>query len=184
MAIVRGLTTLANVKLSLNIASGITTYDTDLERYVEAATPVIEAITGPILTATAVGTFSGGRSRIVFPSAFATVTSIVESGVTITDYVADGAAGIIYAGTTAGSRAFKSGVENVTVTVTIGSATVPSNVELAARELVRHWWQQGRQANRPGTSTQFADAPAVSFGVPTRRLEEMLVGNQRMAGFA
>ena len=184
MAIVDGLTTLANVKLSLNIASATTTYDSDLERYVEAATPVIENITGPLIARSQTVVRSGGEESIVLPFRFNAVTSVVESGTTITDYFADTLAGIIYAGTTVAQRDFVGGKNNITAVVTVGSATIPANVELAARELVRHWWQIGRQANRPGTAPVDTTNPAITFGVPTRRLEEILAANQRVAGFA
>ena len=70
------------------------------------------------------------------------------------------------------------------MTVSVGSATIPANVKLAARELVRFWWQQGRQANIPA----FGEAPDTSsvpmgFAVP-KRVYELLEPNKRLAGFA
>ena len=184
MAIVDGLVTLADVRKSLGLAVTDTSNDADLENYIEAATPVIENITGPLIQRSRVFTFDGGSSTVVVPVRFASVTSVVESGVTITDFVTDLQAATITAGTTDGVRDFAYGYQNVVVTVSVGAATVPANVQLAARELVRFWWQQGRQANIPA----FGDAPEsgvtpMGFAVP-KRVMELLEPNKRVAGFA
>lgn len=177
------LVTLADVKASLGLT--VTTYDADLESYIEAATPVIENITGPIVERNVTYTVDGGRGAIVLPTPFSALVSIVESGVTVTDTVADGAAGVIHAGTTVGARCFAGGRQNVTVTVKVGVAYVPANVALAARELIRFWWQQGRQGNRPqfgNEGTYEPDVPS-GFAVP-RRVIELLQANSRLPGFA
>ena len=185
MTIVDGLITLDEARKSLGWAANATSNDADLEKYIEAATPVIENITGPLIArAGVVFKFDGGVDRLVLPTRFTTVTSIVESGVTITDFVAEPSAGLITAGTVTGSRYFAHGMQNVVVTVTTGSATIPVNVKLAARELVRFLWQQGRQANIPA----FGEAPAdnsvpMGFAVP-KRVMELLQPNARLAGFA
>lgn len=184
MAIVDGLVTLEDVRKSLGFAATDTTNDSDIERYIEAATPVIENIVGPLIARSRVFTFDGGSSTVVVPVRFVSVTSIVESGVAITDFVADVQAGTITAGTTDGVRDFAYGYQNVVVTVSVGAATVPANVKLAAREIVRFWWQQGRQANIPA----FGDAPEsgvtpMGFAVP-KRVIELLEPNKRIAGFA
>lgn len=182
MTIVNGLITLADAKLSLGAVTGT---DADIESYISAATPVIENVTGPMYARSVTYVVDGGRGSLVLPVRFNAVTSVVESGVTVTDYVADGAAGVIYGGTTAGGRAFRDGIRNVTVTVTVGYATIPPHVQIAARELVRHWWQQGRQGNRPGFGNEpTVDIGGVSFGVPTRRLEELLGSSPSQPGFA
>ena len=183
MAITDGLITLDEARASLQWAASDTAGNSDLERYVEAATPVIENITGPLVARSRVFTFDGGESTLVVPVRFTSVTSVVESGVTVTDFVAEPSAGLITAGTTEGTRTWTSGLQNVVVTVAVGSATIPANVKLAARELVRFWWQQGRQANTPA----FGDAPEsgvpMGFAVP-RRVIELLESSPRVAGFA
>lgn len=185
MAIVDGLITLAEARQSLGWAATDTANDSDLERYVEAATPVIENITGPLLVRSETYSFDGGFRAVVLPVRFASVTSVVESGDTITDFVSEPDAGIIAAGTTESPRDFAYGHQNVVVTVSVGAATVPAHVKLATRELVRHWWQQGRQGNRPGFGN---DMPAeggipMGFAVP-KRVRELLEPSPRVAGFA
>lgn len=183
MAIVDGLISLDDMKRSLGNVTGAN--EADLEKYIEAATPVIENITGPLIVRTRVFSCDGGDWAVVLGSAFSAVTSVVESGVTVTDYVADPSSGIVYAGTTAAQREFRDGVQNVVVTVTVGAADVPANVQLATRELVRFWWQQGRQGNRPGFGNEGIselDVPS-GFAVP-RRVIELLQANPRSPGFA
>lgn len=185
MAVANGLITLADAKASLGIPTATTANDADIERYIEAATPVIENITGPLLAGSRVYSVDGGVAAVLVGSRFNAVTSVTESGAVITDYVADGESGIIFAGSQAGSRTFTSGVRNIIVTVTVGSATIPPNITLATRELVRHWWQLGRQGNRPAFGNEGVGDVSVpsGFAVP-RRVIELCEPNRRTAGFA
>lgn len=182
MAITNGLITLAEAKQSLGIT--VTTNDSDIEDYIEAATPVIEQIAGPQYSRNLSFTFDGGSTAVVIPHRFTSVVSLLVDGVALADYIARPASGVIYAGTTEGLEEFESGVQNVVVTVAVGSATIPANVKLAARELVRHWWQQGRQGNRPafGNEAEAQDAP-MGFSVP-RRVYQLLEPSPRVPGFA
>jgi hypothetical protein len=182
VADVSGLIDLADAKVSLGITT--TTHDADIQRYIGAATPVIERITGPILLGSRTFTFDGGTAAIVLPVRFNTVTAITESGTTITDYFTVPSQGIIYAGTTTVPRNFVTGTRNISVTVTVGLARVPENVALAARELVRHWWQLGRQGNRPAFGNDGQLEVANGFGVPTRRVMELVSPNIDVGGFA
>lgn len=184
MTITDGLITLDEARASLGWATTNTANNTDLERYIEAATPVIENITGPLLVKQLTFAFDGGVEKIVLPVPFTSVVSVTENGAAFTNYVADADKGIITAGTTIAPDVFEPGVDNIVVTVSVGSATIPANVKLAARELVRFWWQQGRQANIPA----FGEAPEsnsvpMGFAVP-KRVYELLEPNSRVAGFA
>ena len=184
MAITDGLITLDDARASLGWAATNTANNSDLERYIEAATPVIENITGPLIVRQLSFAFNGGVEQIVLPVPFTSVVSVTENGSAVTDYVADADKGIITAGTTTAPDVFEPGVDNIVVTVSVGSATVPANVKLAARELVRFWWQQGRQANIPafGEAPESGSVP-MGFAVP-KRVYELLEPNKRVAGFA
>jgi len=129
MAITDGLITLAEARASLGWNATDTGNDADLEDYIEAATPVIENITGPVLVKARTFTFDGGVDRLVVPVRFTSVTSVVEDGVAITDYVAEPTAGLITAGETTGSRYFSSGIQNVVVTVSVGYAATEAAVQ-------------------------------------------------------
>lgn len=182
MTDVSGLIDLADAKTSLGITT--TTHDNDIQRYIGAATPVIERITGPILLGSRTYALDGGKGSVVLPVRFNTVTSVTESGTLTTDYHSAPSQGIIYAGTTVAARTFANGIRNIVVVVTVGAAAVPENVALAARELVRHWWQLGRQGNRPSFGDDGALEVANGFGVPTRRVFELCAPNVDMGGFA
>jgi hypothetical protein len=188
MTITDGLITLADARASLGWAATDTSNDADLEAYIEAATSVIENITGPVLIKSRTFTFDGGRESVVLPVPFTTVTSVTVNGVATTSFVADPDAGIITAGSTTAPSVFDWGVRNVVVVVSVGyaanAAAVASNVSLATRELVRFWWQQGRQANIPafGSAPESMPVPQ-GFAVP-KRVYELLEPSPRLAGFA
>lgn len=120
---------------------------------------------------------------MVLPFRFNTVTSVTVDGVAVTDYVVDALSGLIHSGTESSPTDFNSGTLNVDVVVTVGYATIPPNVKKAALALVTHWWQQGEQGNRPAFGDTSND-PAIAFGVPTRRLAELLGGSEAVPGFA
>ena len=185
MAITGGLITLEQARAAV-YGSGVVpqTDDAELEFYVEAATPVIERIAGPQFLGSRTFTFDGGSDRLVIPVRFGAVTSVVEDGVTVTDYVSEPQAGLLWGGVVGSPRSWAAGIQNVVVTVTVGSATVPKNVQLATRELVRHWWQQGRQGGRPAFAVDAPADPSMVFGVPTRRLGELLAASPDLPGFA
>lgn len=180
MAIVNGLITLAEAKLSIFNSATSTANDADVEAYIEAATPVIEDITGPMLRREVTVALDGGRPSVLLPWPVNSVVSVTVGGVASTDHTVSLASGIIYAGSS-----FAAGVSNVVVVASIGPATIPPNVKLATRELVRFWWQQGRQGNRPAFGNDGADSVDVpsGFAVP-RRVVELCKPNRRVDGFA
>ncbi|WP_353809154.1 hypothetical protein [Agromyces sp. SYSU T00194] len=168
------LITLADAKKSIynGYAGSSTADDTDIQEYIDAATPVIEDIVGPLEADTIVYERDGGKTGIQLPTAIASVDEVLEDDVEIADYFASKSAGIIYAGTRTNRRQFSPGTRNIQATVTVGR-TVPPNVKLATRELVRFWWQQGRQGNnRPSLGVESPGEPMVNtpsgFAVPRR----------------
>lgn len=185
MPIVDGIITLAEARSSLNLGDGDTAKDSDIEFYVEAATPIIETIVGPVIARSRVLTFDGGGESLVLPYKINSVTSITEDGVATTDYTANLTAGIIYAGESPTRSTFEDGRQNIVVTVSVGSATVAKNVTLMARELVRHWWQTTRQTQRSSfqASAQEIASQPLPVGV-SRRLQELAADLHAQPGFA
>lgn len=187
MAIVRGLCTLAEARLSIfgdQESTAPTTRNSLIEDYISAATLQVEKYTGPMYAESRTLYFDGGEEAIVLPYRFNAVTSITVDGTAYTSYVADAAKGIIYAGSSNSPSEFNDGIQNVTVVVTVGYATIPPNAKMAARELVVHWWRNGQQGNRPSFGDNSADSSYVMTGAATRRLEELLNGSEAVAGFA
>lgn len=196
------LLTLGDAKLTLGIDG---TLDDDLlQDYVDAATPVIEDLVGPVDVSDYIETYDGGATQIVLLHAPVTaVTEVIES--LGASYVRVLAAQDIFTGGDAGSFAytleaetgvvtrraagvavcFATGTRNVRVTYSAGRVDVPANIHLAAMELVRSWWQIGQQGNRPG----FGEAPEMDaftpsgYAVPSRVIE-LCAAQRRIPGIA
>jgi hypothetical protein len=185
--IVNGLCTLDEVKKSIfnGTAAAASADEDDLSDYISAATPVIEDITGPMFVRDETRTRNGGKPAIAMPFPFTAVVSLTENGAPVTDFSPNPAAGLIYAGTASTPRTFQRGNANIQATVTVGSDPIPPNVVLATRELVRFWWQQGRQGNRPAFGDQSTDTVQTpsGFAVP-RRVLELCRPNRQAGGFA
>lgn len=184
MAITRGLCSLAEARASiygLQAGTAATGSDALIEDYVSAATIVIEGLPdiGPQYAETRTVKLDGGSYSLRLPFPINAVTSLTVDGTVTTAFTTNLTAGLIFAD----SGCFTRGIQNVTAVVTVGHATVPANVKMAARELVTHWWRQGQQGNRPSFGDASSD-PAVQFGVPTRRLMELLNGVSGVPGFA
>ena len=166
---------LADAKAALNIPSSITTNDDEITLYIAAATDYIENITGPLLSVTGkTWTADGGRQAVMLPEEAASITSVTVDGTATTDYTADLRAGIVYkgTGTGAGTLSFTSGKANVVVTYTVGGSTVPPAAVLAARELIRYWWQTSQQGGRPAFGGDTASPLEPYF--PARQVEVIL----------
>jgi hypothetical protein len=163
--------------------------DALLARWIQAATPIIERICGPVLPATVTKRFSGGKSAILLPVKLTDetrVTAVIEDGLTTTDYWVDADAGILYAGGHGSARTFGAGIKNVQVTYRVGFDSVPETIQLATRELVRLWVQQGVSSDRPSFDDDGqSDSVTVpqGFAVP-RKIRELLGPYERPAGFA
>lgn len=161
--------------------------DADVAAYIKAATPLIEQLTGPLLPAAKTRRYDGGKSAILLLEPIANeaaVTSVTEDGTAITDFIVDADADIIYAGDHAGARTFAAGQRNIVVTCQAGYTEIPHALQLAARELVRHMYQIGKQAANPAFDSGTADTPAVPMGfmLPNRVVE--LCAPFRQGGFA
>lgn len=155
----------------------------DLRLYLAAATPVIEDITGPMIAETRTHTTQGGILAVLLPDLPAQILAITLNGAPVTEYVADLQSGILYGGTQTAVQAFGRG--ELAVSYRVGSGIIPPNIQLAARELVRFWYQGGMQGSGGVRSARpEADAFTPSgFAVP-RRVMELCAPHQQIGGFA
>lgn len=155
----------------------------DLRLYLAAATPVIEDITGPLVPGTRTHTAAGGVPAVLLPDLPAQILGITLDGAPVADYVPDLQSGILYGGTRHAVQPFGRG--DLVITYRVGTGIIPPNIRLAARELVRFWYQGGMQgsggvrASRPESD---AFTPS-GFAVP-RRVMELCAPNQQVGGFA
>lgn len=150
----------------------------DMRLFIAAATPVIEDVTGAVLVRTVTQTEDGGKSGVALYERATAITSVTVDGTALAagvDYVWNENAAVLYAGSTSAKSHFSDGQQNVVIVYSVGSSTIAANVRMATIELVRHWWQWGRQTHRaalPGDSpaTPMSTTPA-GYAVPTRVLE-------------
>lgn len=163
--------------------------DADLTVYVQAATPVVENIIGSALSISKTINFDGGYPSLDLNDRVQSLTTIVENGTTLvsgTDYYYNPTPQTIYRGVQPWPvGVFASGFGNISVTYLAGYAVVPAHVQLATRELVRFWIEQGNQANRPAFGDGVESTPWApqGFAVP-KRVIELLAPERTLGGFA
>ena len=194
------LVTLADVKDYLRIST--TSDDTQLQDYIDAVTPVIEDITGPIVNKQYTEVYDGGVSRIqvrhfpvvsvdtlteVYGQTLYTLTQVTLGSSTSTwSYTFDASTGLIVRRAFNVEAMFPIGANNVSITYTAGRSTVPANVALAAKMTIQHLWSQtrfNRNGARPGLGGDDIWQPGMGFAIPNR-VRELLQNEQRIAGIA
>lgn len=178
------LITLADARASLNLPTGAgTANDADLQKYIDAATPIVENVVGPMALGPRTYYRDGGKQGVEV-GAYSSLVSVTVDGSAYEGAVTS-STGIVWAAGL-GER-FPEGHGNVVVTVIQGQNEIPENVKLATRELVRHLWQFGRQGNnRPalgGGSTAEPEQNVASFAVPNRVIG-LLKPQTRLGDFA
>jgi hypothetical protein len=185
MAITNGIIDLEQGKKA--IGSGFDNSDVeDLEAYIEALTPCIEELCGPVVPRSVVEIASGGDTALDLNGRVASVTSITTRAGTMTAdadyYLVDG---VIYGGQLFSERPFPWGERNIRVEYVTGFSDMPPNIILAASELVAHWWRTSRvsgRTNRFGGAEGDLVTPS-GFGVPYRVIDH-LRPNLRLGGIA
>ena len=165
---------LADAKAALNIPASVTSNDDEIRLYIATATEVVEDYVGPVLTETGhTWTASGGTTAILLPEKPTTLTTVTENGNTLTensDYIVDYNAGILYRGSTLSPTYWSTGLRNVAITYTVGGSSIAPNIIMAARELVRIYYQTSQQGGRPAFGGAGEDAGAIftpsGYGIP------------------
>lgn len=202
------LATLADVKAALNIPTSDVSHDTELQDYISEVTPVIEAITGPIVATTYTEVHDGGTDFIVTRHRpIISVTSVTEyranTPYTLTQiaspdlgtqysYEFEPAGRITRRIAGGGTQPFAGGLQTVVVVYTAGFTVIPANVTRAALDLIRINYQQTQQGtSRPalgssyggGTDDIEAGSMILGFYVPGR-VRESLAPNRRHPSIA
>lgn len=196
------LCSLADLRDELNLTASNTVHDDELRLYLAATTPIIEDITGPMLTATYVEQFDGGVQNLLMRHApIASVTSVIEywgsyaftlakadnpSLASQYSYTVDTETGTITRRTPSGAATFfAAGLRNVIVTYVVGTGVVPGNVRLAARRQAAHLYRNSQQGTRPAFGTGDTDSAMTPSGyaIP-RSVLELVKPNRRPPGIA
>lgn len=167
------LATLTDVRDACNITASDSSKDGWLIEAIDAATEVVQEITGVVEATTLTATLSGGGVAVVLPETPTSVTSVVVDGDAWTEHSVSGA--VVYAGSGRSVRRtqFPPGAGNVVVSYQCGEAAVPAAVKMALCELVRHWFQNGQQGSRPAFGGSATEVPGAPYAVP-RRVVELL----------
>lgn len=185
---VRMIVSLDDVRRGLNIAAANTGDDELLRLVSAAATPVIEDIVGTVVAVTKTQKADGGKSGVALYERATEIVSVTVDGVALAadEWVFDENAAIVHAGGTTTPTIFDWGRQNVTIVYKAGTQTIAPNVRFATMELIRHLWQIGHQAQRPGMGPLAAVADMtytpMGFAVP-KRVIELLQADARLDGF-
>ena len=169
---------LAAAKAHLNITS--TADDEELRGFIEAATPVVEDVVGPVVVRTYADVDSHGGPFLVLANcpvvSLTSLAAVLTSGTSyeVDDLDLDGQNGIV--------RRLDGGrfCGPLRITYKAGRAVVPANITQAAKEIVRHMWetQRGHSGARPGFGEEGFVQTGSGFTIP-RRVMELLVPHRR-----
>jgi len=196
---VPGLVTLTDVHMHLNIDPSDTSHDAELQGFIDAMTPILTYMTGPILPTVFVGESHDGGSPVImlFNPPIISVQSVTEfigtvayslsqqqPGSTANNYgfsLDSPQSGKLTRRTGAGTpMPFQGYAGGVVVTYTAGLVNVPADIRLAALEDLRGYYQESQQGGRPSFGGGAEDSPY--GGVPFEtfpRLASMLEGRFR-----
>lgn len=153
-------------------AAGVIDSEPDLEQLqwlCFVATDAVERdLDRVIMPRTVVETHDGGGAVILRKSPVLSITSVTESGSSLTtdDYLVNTGAGILYRGRNYSALAFSGGFQNVVVTYRAGYLNPPRVVRKVALNAVQGMWRQSQQAPQP-FADDFAEA---SVGVAVAAL--------------
>lgn len=169
--------TLADAKAQLNLT--VDTYDTELQVYIDAVTPVIEELIGPVDPREVVEQHDAGHGRDVLVVRATPVLSLTSVEPLQAGGISYDVAGLVLNPGTGEIRRQDRGCFRglLNVTVQAGRTSVSPTINLAGRMLVQHLWRTQRPARGgalPGGGDDYSvSEPVVGFGyaVPNRVLE-------------
>jgi len=169
---------LIDAKAHLNLTT--TANDVELQSFIDAAEALLGHIVGPLTVGSKTARVPGGPVVVLPYAPVQAITSMTSPDGTVVDTTSttlNGPAGVLYF--TDNQTRFASGAYDVTFTA--GWTTVPADLLLAVKELVRHLWATQRGATaRPGSSVD--QAPGAAYALPIR--VEQLIEPYRQPGIA
>lgn len=198
---------LGEVKDYLNIPAADRSQDAELIRFIDAMTPVVEFITGPVLQriyqdeiydggngvislrhqpVLAVHSVTEYRGPVAYPL---TQIQTIDQG-TIYSYMFHEPATIVRRTVGGGQTTFPPGLGTVIVNYTAGLPVVPSNVRTGTLELIRVNFQRTQQSGRPnfggsgsGGDDSVSGTVAMGYFIPNR-VRELLQPKKRFPRFS
>lgn len=175
--------TLAQAKAHLNVTGG--QQDVEVQSMIAAAEAAIAKRCGPLSSTSTTVRVAGGSPELVLPVtpavSLTSVTPVDGSALTLSDLYLDTGAGLVTYNSGAG---FSSRLYDVVYNA--GRTTVPDDLLMAVKELVRHMWATQRgPTRRPGSTPSEAVAntvPGAAYALPFRVSE--LIAPHLQHGFA
>lgn len=158
---------LSDAKDHLNITGS--THDGELQAFINAAEAVIAAKCGPLSATNVTATVVGGSRSLVLPTApVVSLTSVTPHEGTV--IAADELVTDLTTGVVSYYDSGWFGESHYTVVYVAGRSTVPADLLLAVKELLRHLWKTQRGGTRRPGSTDEGPAPA-AYMLPNRVAE-------------
>lgn len=172
--------TVPEVKSHLNITGG--NFDEELADLIEAAEAAITQVVGPLEAVTVTSSIRGGGSTMVLPVApVVSLTSLTSGEATVVDTAG------VYLNAEAGMLEMESGAPFAdarhTVVYQAGRATLPADLLLAVKELVRHYWMTQRGSGKPGSRPPEGysnTVPGAAYAMPFR-VSELLAPHRTIS---
>jgi len=171
--------TLAQAKTHLNIT--VTTYDTELQTFIDSAEAVLTKHVGPLEATAITERLNGGVDTLVLRKSpvisLTSVTPYQGTALTLTDLYLDTATGLV---TYNSGAAFTA--RFYTVVYSAGRSSLPADLLMADKELVRHLWatQRGAGSSRPGSTPAEAPTPGAGHALPYR-VQELIAQHRQTA---
>lgn len=172
--------TLALAKTHLNIPSATTTYDTELQTFIDTAEAVLAQYCGPLEATAVTERLGGGVDTLVLRTSpvlsLTSVTPYQGSALTLADLYLDTAAGLV---TYNSGAAFTA--RHYTVVYSAGRSSCPADLLMGVKELVRHLWTTQRGgATRPGSQPLETAPPGAGYLLPYR-VQELIAQHRQIA---
>jgi hypothetical protein len=171
------IVSLADAKAHLNL-TGVE-FDEELRAFIEAVTPVVEDVVGPVVARTYTEVHSGGPFLVLGYSPVISLTSlapVLTNGITyeVADLDVDTEVGVV--------RRLDGGrfCGPLRAVYKAGRPIVPANISQGAKEVIRHMWetQRGHSGARPGFGEEEFVTTGSGYTVP-RRVMELLAPHKR-----
>lgn len=173
------IVSLVDTKRHLNMSLTDTGPDEELRGFIEAATPVVEDVTGPVVVRTYTEVHSSGSLLVLGNSPVVSLTSLTAVLTGGTSYAVDG---VDLDGETGIVRRLDGGVFTgpLRSTYKAGRPVVAANITQGAKEVIRHMWdtQRGHSGARPGFGEEEFVQTGSGFTIP-RRVYELLAPHKR-----
>lgn len=174
------LLSLPDMKEHLNIPAADRSKDQKLIRWVMAATPVIEHITGPIVIKQYDEWYDGGQYELRFrhrpvqtlvaasiylgPVEYAMSQVTEPQDGSIFSVMVDGTRRLVRRGPGGSQLAFPGGLQSIHLIYTAGYSTVPEEVRQGALEMLRENWVASQTPGGPRTGSEALMGPDSDVG--------------------